>query len=68
MGGGGGAPMVSGETPITLDEERTVPELLAPSLLLPRSDKDDSSGNKINDFKRKKKVLNRKKMVCTVGI
>jgi hypothetical protein len=42
-GGGGGAPIVSGETPITLDEDRIVPELLAPSTLLPRSDKDDSS-------------------------
>ncbi len=46
-GGGGGAggcvPTVSGETPMTLEEERTVPELLPPSVLLPRSDKDDSS-------------------------
>ena len=52
-GGGGGAggwvPTVSGDTPMTLEEERTVPELLPPSVLLPRSDKDDSSvlGRKI---------------------
>ena len=47
-GGGGGAggdwaPSVSGETPTTLLEERTVLELLPPSTLLPRSDNDDSS-------------------------
>jgi hypothetical protein len=41
--GGGCAPMVSGEAPMTLDEDRTVPELLLASTLLPRSDSDDSS-------------------------
>jgi hypothetical protein len=35
--------MVSGEAPMTLDEDRTVPELLLASTLLPRSDSDDSS-------------------------